>query len=367
MDLPEQNILFFPRTMGLGGTEKVVLQLCEIFKPLVNKIVVCSCGGENVKYLEMMGIRHYMIPDIESKSLIVMLKTAREIRKIVKDENITVIHTHHRMAAFYVATLRLFTKCSFINTSHNTFYDKKSLTAFAYKHARLVACGEMVKKNLVDYFGLPDENVTVIRNAVAPFEGRIEKNETIEKLRSKGCFVVGNIGRLTEQKGFEYYIRALPKVHKSHPEVHFLIIGTGELEQKLRDLSKQLGVENEVHFLGYHSDIQNLISQVDLVVLSSLWEGLPLTPIEAFSVGKTVVATAVDGTVEIVEDGKNGFLVEPRKPEQIAEKVIWMIEHPHEKKRMEQEAQKGYEQNFSMERLSKAYIDFYERNCHERA
>ena len=72
MDLGKQNILFFTRTMMLGGTENVVLQLCEVFKPKVNKIVVCSCGGVNVEKLTEMGIRHYQIPDISSK------KTAKE-------------------------------------------------------------------------------------------------------------------------------------------------------------------------------------------------------------------------------------------------------------------------------------------------
>lgn len=359
MELSKQNILFFTRTMGLGGTENVVLQLCEIFKPLVNNIVVCSCGGENVRRLNEMGIRHYTIPNIEDKSPFVMLKTAKELLKIVQEENITVIHTHHRMAAFYVAALRLYKKCSFINTSHNTFYNKKFLTKFAYKHARLIACGDMVKKNLVDFLGLPDEKVTVIRNAIAPFDGQVIKDETIEKLRGEGCFIVGNIGRLSEQKGMEYYIQALPKVLKRHPETHFLIIGTGVLEESLKEQVRQFNVENNIHFLGYRCDIQNLISQLDLVVLSSLWEGLPLTPIEAFSVGKTVVATAVDGTVEIIEDNKSGRLIEPKKPEQIAESIIWMIEHPEEKKSMEREAKRRYEHEFSIERLSKAYIEFY--------
>lgn len=182
---------------------------------------------------------------------------------------------------------------------------------------------EKAKNNLVDFFGIPDEKVTVIRNAIAPFDGQIVKDETIEKLRDEGCFIVGNIGRLSEQKGMEYYIQALPEVLKKHPKTHFLIIGAGELENGLKEQARQLKVKDNLHFLGYRSDIQNLISQLDLVVLSSLWEGLPLTPIEAFSVGKTVVATAVDGTVEIVEDGKSGRLIEPKKPEQIAENVIW--------------------------------------------
>ena len=157
----------------------------------------------------------------------------------------------------------------------------------------------------------------------------------------------------------EYYIQSLPEILNKHPNTHYLVIGSGELEENLKEWARYLNVDNNVHFLGYRVDIQNLISQIDLVVLSSLWEGLPLTPIEAFSVGKTVVATAVDGTVEIVEDGKSGLLIEPKKPEQIAENVIWMIEHPKEKKLMEQEAKKRYEREFSIERLAKEYVKFY--------
>ena len=77
--------------------------------------------------------------------------------------------------------------------------------------------------------------------------------------------------------------------------------------------------------------------------------------------------TTVDDTVEIVDDGKSDCLIDLKKTEQIAEDVIWMTEHPEEKKSMEQKTKKRYEQELSIERLSKAYIDFYERNCHERA
>ena len=125
MDLQKQNILFFTRTMKLGGTENVILQLCEILKPVVNNIVVCSCGGINVKKLASMGIKHYEIPDIEEKSLNVIIKTMRQLNQVVKTEKITAIHTHHRMAAFYVYITRLYKRCKFINTSHNTFKNKK--------------------------------------------------------------------------------------------------------------------------------------------------------------------------------------------------------------------------------------------------
>lgn len=360
MNLKDHNILFFPRTMGLGGTENVVLQLCEIMKPLVNSIVVCSCGGNNVRILCEMGIKHYEIPDIERKSIKSIISVSKQLLHIVKKERITIIHTHHRMAAFYVALLGLNKKILFLNTCHNTFTNKRVLTRLAYKNTNVIACGEMVKKNLVEYFGIPENQITVIHNAVKPFDGSVSIDPYIEQFHKDGCFIVANIGRLSGQKGMEYYIQAIPDVIKEHPEARFLIIGSGEDERKLKDLVKKLEVEGVVYFTGYRSDVQNLMSQVNLIVLSSLWEGLPLTPIEAFSVQKTVVATAVDGTVEIVDNGKTGMLISPRSALQIADKIIWSIEHPQEIKIMEESAYHLFNEKFSFEVMRQKYINYYE-------
>lgn len=357
MDLGKQNILFFSRTMMLGGTENVVLQLCEVFKPKVNKIVVCSCGGLNVEKLKEMGIRHYQISDISEKKDI--FKICKTVKQIVKKERITVIHSHHRMAAFYTEILFGDSIIKIAN-AHNTFFDKKWLTRFAYRNTKVIAVGEMVKKNLVDYFNIPEEQVSVIHNAVKPFEEKYSEDKYIRKLHDDGNFVVGNIGRLSEQKGMEYFIESIPQILKKYSKTRFVIAGVGEDEQKLLNLVKKLGIEEYVKFLGYRKDVQNLMSQLDLIVLSSLWEGLPLTPIEAFSVGKTIVATKVDGTPEIVIDGVDGYLVEPKNSEQIADAVCKVIKNDDKRKQMEMNAKEHYVQKFSFIQLSEKYSQFYE-------
>ena len=113
--------------------------------------------------------------------------------------------------------------------------------------------------------------------------------------------------------------------------------------------------------MGYRNDIQNIISQVDLVVLSSLWEGLPLTPIEAFSVAKPVVATSVDGTVEIVKDGINGLLVQPKSSEQLADKIIYLLNNDDKLQYLGKNALDIYNKEFSFEIFAQKYINYYER------
>lgn len=353
MKLSEQNILYIARAPIHGGTENVVLQLCEIFQPLVNKIVVCAGSGFNQEILNEMGIKFYEIPDLENKNPWNIIKISAKLKHIVKVENITVIHTHHRMAAFYVALLRLYKKCAFINTSHNTFYNKVKLTHFAYKHAHLIACGQMVKKNLVNEFSL--QNVTVIHNAVKPFKGPVVEEPILKKFHNQGYFLVGNVGRLTKQKGFKYFIESMPLVLKQHPKTKFVIIGSGELEDNLKKEAQELGVTKNIIWLGYRKDVQNLMSQLDLIVLSSLWEGLPLTPIEAFSVGKAVVATAVDGTVEEVKDGINGYLVSGKNSEMLAKRIIKAMTN----NKLDYYAKKTYMKIFTFKIFSKAYINFY--------
>lgn len=352
MVLKNQNILFFSRSTQHGGTENVILQLCEIFQPLVNKIVVVSSEGFAVDKLRTYGIKHISIPDIENKTPKTIFYVSKKIKEIINNEHITIIHTHHRMAAFYVRLLGLYKHCKFINTSHNTFTNHRMLTRFAYKKANLIACGEMVKRNLTSVFGF--KNVTVIHNGVKPFNGSIVVNEYLKKDKEQGKYLIGNIGRLSKQKGMEYYIKAIPAVIDKHPEAQFYIIGSGE-EEKLKTLSKGLPVQ----FLGYRTDIQNIMAQLDLIVLSSLWEGLPLTPIEAFSVGKTIVATEVDGTIEIVTNGINGELVRPQCCSEIAEKICKIMDSPELQNYYEKNGKSTYEKKFSFDSFSNAYKGYY--------
>ena len=358
MNMKDQNVLFLTRTMHLGGTENVVLQLCEILYPQVNKIIVCSCGGVNIGRLKEFGISHYTIPDITKKNIKTIFEVSIIIKKILKEEKITIIHSHHRMAAFYAQFL---CKRSIIKVAnvHNTFYDKKLFTRIAYQNTKLIAVGEQVKKNLKAIYGMADKQIVVIHNAVKPFNEHVKIDCDLQEEKKRGHILIGNIGRLSEQKGMEYFIYAASLVIKQCSNARFFIIGDGEEAGKLMVMAKEMLGEDKLFFMGYRSDIQNIMSQLDFVVLSSLWEGLPLTPIEAFSVGKTIIATAVDGTPEIVRHERNGLLIESRDVKGLASNIIRLCNDVELRKYLESNAIVTYNSEFSFAVLSDRYIKFY--------
>lgn len=357
--MENKNILYFTRTMGIGGTEKVVMQLCRYFNNKFNKIIVCSNGGIHEDELQKLGIKHYKIDDIEDKNPIIIFKTLISLYKIIKNENIDIVHTHHRMAAFYSEILNKLMNFKFIHTAHNTFHNKKTLTKFALNNAEIIAVGEKVKENLLELYELDTDQINVIYNGIEKYTGEISVVPEIKKFKDEGYFIVGNIGRLSKQKGMEYYIKAIPESIKKYQKIKFYIIGDGEDKLELIKLAKELGIENNVIFLGYRNDVINIIKQLDLIVLSSLWEGLPLTPIEAFSEGKTIIATDVDGTSEIVKDQYNGLLIVSKDSNEIAMNIIKIIDNKSLKDNLQKNAYKTYSQKFSIDIFNSSYEKYY--------
>lgn len=356
MELKKQNVLLFTRTMKLGGTENVVLQICEILNPLVNNLVVCSCGGVNTEKLQLMGIKHYNIPDIEIKTPLNILKTVYQLNKIIYKENITVLHTHHRMAAFYT---HLIPKHGIviISTLHGIFFDKHILTRFAYSNTHIIACGNVVKKNFIEEFKFSPNEITVIHNAIRKDNSEIKTIPCL--LQKENIFLVGYIGRLSKEKGVEVLVNVIEKVKLTNKKIQFIFVGNGPLEYNLKKKIAQLKIEDSVSFLGYRNDAQNIIKQLDLIILPSFTEGFPLTPIEAFANGKPIIATAVGGTTEIVQNGINGILIPPGDENALLNAINHLYENRELLQNMSLHAKQTFEEHFSFETFYNSIVNYY--------
>jgi glycosyltransferase involved in cell wall biosynthesis len=170
---------------------------------------------------------------------------------------------------------------------------------------------------------------------------------------------LGVIGRLTRQKGLSYLMQAMGLLNQERA-VHLMVIGTGPLESQLRQQVQDLGLDRCVHFLGSRDDVLRILPHLDLVVSSSLWEGLPTVLLEAMALRVPVVATDVSGSREIIRPGETGMLVPPENPERLAEAISTVLDHSEEARSMAEKAH-GVAAKYTVQNATLRYAETYGR------
>lgn len=347
----KNNILHISRTMDIGGAERIVFQLSSDLKDEFDSVHVASTGGLWENELAAKGIQHHKILDIDSKNPLTVLKLLTSIRQIIKKNDISIVHTHHRMAAFYIRLLKLVhPKLIHVYTAHNVFKDKLPLYKFALKNAKSVAVGEAVNKNLRKDVGITDSRV--IYNGVVLKKTDDQVNEII----SYGGIKLGCIARLSEQKGLTYLLDAMSLL--TVKDIRLFIVGDGELRDELENKVKELHLQDSVTFLGYRKDIAECINSFDFCVLPSVFEGFGLVAIEAFMNGKTIVATDIPGLNEVVTK-ENGILVPAKDPVALASAIDKLATDATLRRKLASQAKKDYENRFSYPMFLENYRALY--------
>ncbi len=196
----------------------------------------------------------------------------------------------------------------------------------------IIAVSEAAARFLTEHKRVPANKITVIPNGrdLQAFQpGRRAGGAVRQRFHIPASApVLGVVGRLEPQKGHQYLLQALPQICDAFPDTHLLLVGEGSLYPALQVQAADLGLRDNVIFAQFQRDIPAFLEAMDIVVLPSLHEGLPLTAIEASAMAKPMVATAVDGTPEVVRDGMTGVLVPPAAPEALADAVLTLLQHP---------------------------------------
>ena len=345
----KNNILHISRTMDIGGAERIVYQLSTDLKDEFDSVHVASTGGLWESKLLSKGVQHHKILDVDSKNPLTMVKTFSSLYRIIKNNDITIVHTHHRMAAFYICLLKIINpKLIHVYTAHNVFKNKLPLYKFALKNAYCVAVGKAVNDNLKDDVGISDS--TVIYNGVV-FE---KTDKLVDEIVNYKGIKLGCIARLSEQKGLTYLIDAMSLV--KHRDITLFIVGDGELRDELENKVKQLNLQKSVIFLGYRKDVVECINSFDYLVSSSLYEGLALNVIEEFMNGKTMVASDIPGINEVVNN-KNGILVPVKDDVALARAIEKLATDKKLREKLAYQAKKDYETKFNYS----LFLDNYRR------
>lgn len=215
----------------------------------------------------------------------------------------------------------------------------------------IYSCSNAITRFLLQDIGIKREKVVTIPNSidVDSFSIKINKDEKIRELDlNSNLKIVGTVCRLHEpKKGVKILLEATKKLKK---EICFnlIIVGTGKDEKMLRLIAERERIN--AHFLGEREDVREILQVMDTFVLSSLYEGLPVSILEAMACGIPVVATNVEGNKEVVLNGKTGFLVEPGDPYELAERIKEMLGDAKMRKDFGKAGFKRVKEKFSIEK-----------------
>lgn len=178
-----------------------------------------------------------------------------------------------------------------------------------------------------------------------------------------GEIVIGSVGRLSEQKGYVYLVRAAPFIFARYPQARIALTGDGELRGALEQEARTLGVADRIRFLGLRTDVPDIYRALDLFVSPSLWEGLPTVVLEAMAYGAPVVATGIPGTRDLLVDGDNGWLARPADPADLARAVLTALENRAAWPAVTARAAAETVPQYRIERIAARYGALYEKLC----
>lgn len=227
---------------------------------------------------------------------------------------------------------------------------------------RVIAVSEAARAFLIGAKGYPSERITVVPNGrdLSVFTpGRAREAARKELGLDRAVPLVGVVGRLEPQKGHAYLLDAWPLLVREFPDARLLLVGDGSLRAALEAQARARGIAGSVLFAGFRADVPRLLDAIDVLCLPSLYEGMPLTAIEAAAMARPVVATAVDGTPEVVREGHTGRLVPPADPPALARALGTLLRDPDGARRMGQAGRDWALARFDLDRQVEATARVY--------
>jgi sugar transferase (PEP-CTERM/EpsH1 system associated) len=363
------RVMQITHDLALGGLQRVVLNICNtIDRERFEVSVLCLRGlGMFAPEIEKGGTKVMLVPQVQGRAdYFCFVKVAR----ILRDERIDVIHTHNTQP-FLDGTMGAMISGvrTVVHTDHSRLFPDKRrymlmervMAQYAFK---VVGVSQDTSRNLERYERIPRSKIVTIVNGIdeslfaAETDGAGMRNEL--GIGSRGP-VIGFCGRLEPQKGVCYLLEALPQVLKRLPDAALVIVGDGYFQDDLKHQAEALGVEKSVIFVGTRRDMPRVYKALDVLVLPSLFEGMPMVLLEAMASGCPVVATDVGGVRELIAHGVSGSVVEPKNAPKLGEELIRLLEDEEMRLRYVTNGLRTVRERFSIASMTKRYERLYLR------
>ncbi len=356
------KILYFIDHLRPDGTQRVLGQLVRgLAERGHSQTVVCllEAGAERgAEELQRSGARVVVVRNAALKSGVFAAQLMRLMRREKFDVAVTLLFVADVVGRTLARMMRVQRIVSSIRARNVDYAPWKMGMA---RETMRWADAVILNSGRVREFAIKNEGVRADRVVVIPNGIRVEPYQRpMARCALDAEFgvgptnqVIGGVGRLARQKGFDLLIEAVGRLKRTDVEV--LILGQGQEEATLREQAKRLGLAERVHFGGYRRDVPQLLGALDIYAHPARFEGMSNAILEAMAAGCPIVTTAVDGSLELLEDGDSGWLVPTEDVGQLANALEQALENRDEARRRGQRAKGRAEHCFSEANMVKRW------------
>lgn len=359
------KILHIINNLGSGGAEKLI----EVLVPKLNK-----SKGVDVEVLLLTDKNNIFDKKLNKTDIIVRvikLKSPRNpfnilfIRRIIKKYNYDIVHAHLFPSNYWVAFAKLLMlkPPKLVVTEHSTFNKRRNYIFFRwiekivyFLYDSIICISNGTKENLLNWLrpkSINDNKYIVINNGIdlerfilaKPYK----KTEIINQLDEENI-ILCMVGSFTIQKDQNTIIKSMEILAEN---THLILVGDGPLKKECELLAKKLNLEKRVHFLGIRTDIERILKTVDIVIMSSNWEGFGLSALEGMAAGKPVIASNVEGLNDVVSGA--GILFPQKNYQTLANKINKLIFNSNLYYKVSQECLKR-SKYYSIDKMNEKYL-----------
>ena len=369
--MKQYTVLHTISSRGPGGAETLVFNLATRLDPSrFRSIVVLPKGAWLNQKLKGTGTTVFEV----DWGAWYDLRGPLAMAKIIRRERVDLIHSHLAGQNFYSCLAGLLTGRKTLVTYHGAveLKDAKSfkgaLRLWVVRNvaaATVVVCNDVRK--MLEGQGFSSAKLVLVRNGIDTARFAVSRNGDLRKeLNIPGAIkLVGMVANVRESKGYDFFVLAARKVLDSIPNVRFLAVGdmdptiAGPVLKRVDELS----LKEAFRFLGFREDIPEILSELDVFVLASTREGLPLVMLEAMAARKPMVVTRCGGPEEVLEDGETGMLVPPSDAESLAMKICEVLQNRNLASTLGANALVKVNREFTLDAMISKYERLYETHC----
>jgi len=359
-----------------GGERYLELLMGRIDRARFRPLVICPETGPFIEFMNARGVPARLVRLAPLVNPVALIRLAGLLAR----ERVGILQTHGlRSSAYGCLAGRLAGVPVVIATIHNSLQDYPISRAkrWIYRAVlrrvirladRIICVSEDLRRDMVAGAGCDPDRTVTIHNGIdlMTVTSPRDRSAIRAEFRVGAGPLLVVIGRLTEQKGHRYLIRALPHLLEEWPDLKCLIVGEGPLEKTIAAEANRLGIRACCVFAGVRRDIPAILAGADLLVLPSVSEGFPFVLLEALAVGCPVVASRVNGVPELVEHGSTGLLVPPRDPDALAREIREVLRDPARAAEMGRRGAQVIRDRFTADRMAARTVTLIEETVQER-